>query len=124
MYCVLERSLRSSYCSSSGYSSVDEGSSVSSDDLLNGLVEVFISAGLVSAPFWLPIVAAKGIVLLAGHGIGLTVTALITAVEGLLEGKRPKVIAKEVVKTTAVGATIEGPLEDWLKDVCDRIKRS
>jgi len=83
---------------------------------------IMAGLGLVSIPLWLPALAAKGAAIISAKGAGLTATALVTGVNLLAEGKTPKEVAKTMAKGLAVSVLIEGPLEDWFKEVQGHIK--
>lgn len=78
---------------------------------------ILAAIGLATAPIWLPALAAKGAALVSTKGAMLTAGALVGAAEGVIAGKEPVDIAKKIAKNAAIGVAIEGPLEDWLKDL-------
>jgi|GEM_PF-4654128 len=91
------------------------------DDIIGASVVSVL--GLASTPLWLPALAAKGATIISSHGAGLTAGALVTGVKALAEGKAPKEAVKDIVKGLAVGAAVEVPLENWLSEMQQNIKK-
>jgi hypothetical protein len=75
----------------------------------------------ITAAGCLPIVAAAGAKLIAGHIVGLTIDRLISVARDLKAGKAPKEIAKDMTKDLGI-ALGEASLEDGITQCLEAVK--